>query len=260
MKTNLRKLLDAESVLTPLLLAVLLILFSQVSFLLFHVLAEFFAIVVAILTTVVAWQMYTFTRNHFLMYLGCGYFWIAALDMLHTLSYKGMSILPPATTDLATQFWVGTRYIEALLLLTAPWFLSRPLNRIMAFSAYAAIAGMLVIFIFAGIFPETFIEGQGLTAFKVNSEYVIITILAAAIIYLSGQRKLIDQRVFVLITASIVFTMIAELAFTFYVSLYGLSNLAGHIMKLFSFWLIFVAVVRTNLQEPFSAMSISWSP
>ena len=47
----------------------------------------------------------------------------------------------------------------------------------------------------------------------------------------------------------------AELAFTFYVDLYGLSNLVGHIFKLFSFWLIFMAMVKTTLKEPFLVMS-----
>lgn len=256
MLNTLRSLVDFKSLIIPVFLAILLVIASQFSFLLFHTLAEFFAIVIAILTCVVAWQMYSFTRNHFLMYLGCGYFWIAALDMMHSLSYKGMSIVP-ATEDTAIQFWIGTRYLEALLLLTAPWFLAHSLKRNTTFALFFIIASTLTILVVSGYFPTTFIEGQGLTKFKVNSEYIIITILAVAIYYLCQQIKLIDRRVFILMIASIFFTMIAEMAFTFYVDLYGLSNLVGHIFKLFSFWLIFIAVVRTTLREPFSALSKS---
>jgi len=248
-------LMDTKTLILPVFLALLLILSSQLSFLLFHTLAEFFAIVVAILTTVVAWQMYAFTRNHFLMYLGCGYFWIAALDMVHTLTYKGMSIIPVTGVDTTVQFWISARYLEAFLLLTAPWFLSRSLRREIVISLYGGIATALVILIMSGYFPVSFIEGQGLTKFKIYSEYIIIAILAGAIFYLGRQRKLIDQRVFILIIMSIAFTMMAEIAFTFFVDLYGLSNLAGHILKLFSFWLIFIAVVRTTLREPFRALS-----
>lgn len=256
MTKTLLSLVDIKTFIVPVFLAVLLVITSQFSFLLFHTLAEFFAIVIAILTTVVAWQMYSFTRNHFLMYLGCGYFWIAALDMIHSLSYKGMSIVP-ATADVPIQLWIGTRYLEALLLLTAPWFLAHSLKRNAAFALFFIISSTLTILIVSGNFPIAFIEGQGLTKFKVNSEYLIITILAVAIYYLCQQKKLIDHRVFILMIASIVLTMIAELAFTFYVDVYGLSNLVGHIFKLFSFWLIFVAVVRTTLREPFSALSKS---
>ena len=250
-----RNLLDTKTILFPVFFALILVFSSQVNFLLFHTLAEFFAIVVAILTTVVAWQMYAFTRNHFLMYLGCGYFWIAALDMIHTLAYKGMPIFPQTGSDMSIQFWIGTRYLEALLLLTSPWFLTRPLRRELMMLFYGIISTVLIILIISGNFPIAFIENQGLTTFKIYSEYIIITIILGAIYYLFQQRKLMDQRVFVLMIASMVFTMLAELAFTFYISVYGLSNLVGHIFKLFSFWLIFIAVVRTTLREPFSAMS-----
>jgi len=248
-------LINVKTLILPTALAVLLILSRQNSFILFHTLAEFFAIVVAILTTVVAWQMYSFTRNHFLMYLGCGYFWVAALDMMHALSYKGMPIFEVTGTDMATQFWIGTRYLESILLLSAPWFLTHSLRRNLVFTLFSFGAIALSLLIFSGNFPVAFIEGQGLTKFKVYSEYVIVGILVLAIVYLARQKKFIDQRVFALMIASMVFTMMAELAFTFYIDLYGLSNLAGHILKIFSFWLIFIAVVRTTLREPFSALS-----
>lgn len=255
MSHTIRSLFDAKTLLLPIFLSVLLIFASQVSFLLFHTLAEFFAIVVAILASVVAWQMYSFTRNHFLMYLGCGYFWIASLDMMHALTYKGLSILPVTGPDITVQLWVGTRYLEALLLLTAPWFLAHSLKRNFTLLLFGVISIILVTLIMSGGFPVTFIEGKGLTKFKIYSEYTIITIIALAIFYLSQQRRLTDQRIFILMIVSMVLTMMAELAFTFYVSLYGLSNLAGHTFKLFSFWFIFVAVVRTTLRDPFSAMS-----
>jgi len=248
-------LINTKTLVIPIALTVLLILSSQISFLFFHVLAESFAIFVAILAAVVVWQMYDFTRNHFLMYLGCGYFWIATLDLLHAFSYKGMSIFPLSSPDMAVQLWIGTRYMEALLLLSAPWFLSHSLRRNLVFSLFAIFAAAFILLVISGNFPTTFIEGKGLTEFKIYSEYIIICIIAAGIVYLSQQRKFMDQRVFKLMIASMALTMMAELAFTFYISLYGISNLAGHIFKLFSFWLIFVAVVRTTLREPFSALS-----
>lgn len=257
MTNEARNLLDTKTVLLALFFVLILIISSQFSFLLFHTLAEFFAIVVAILTTVVAWQMYAFTRNHFLMYLGCGYFWIAALDMVHTLTYKGMTVFPGTGSNLSIQLWIGTRYLEALLLLTSPLFLSRSLRRELIISIYGVIAVVLFTLVMSGHFPIVFIDNQGLTAFKIYSEYIIIAIISGAIFYLVKKRKLMDQRVFVLMIASMVLTMVAELAFTFYVSVYGLSNLVGHIFKLLSFWLIFIAVVRTTLREPFSALSKS---
>ncbi|MDH3326293.1 MAG: PAS domain S-box protein [Gammaproteobacteria bacterium] len=250
-----RNLINTKSLILPTFLAVVLIAASQSNFLLFHSLAEFFAIIVATLIAVVAWQMYTFTRSHFLMYLGCGYLWVAALNMLHTLTYENMSIFQVTGTNIAVQFWIATRLLEALLLLTAPWFLTRSVKPKLATAIFAGISISFTILIISGNFPTGFIEEKGLTHFKVYSEYLVIAILAGAMFYLNLQKKLIDQRVFKLIIASIALTMMAELTLTFYASVYEAPIIIGHILKFFSYWLIFIAVVRTTLHEPFSAMS-----
>ncbi len=235
--------------------AVFLIFVSFQNFLLFHVLVEFFAVFIAILLAVVVWQTYSFSRNDFLMYLGCGYTWIAALDFTHTLVYKGMSIYPVEIANPATQFWISARYFEAVLLLTAPLFLSRSLNRTVAITLFGMISVALYGFIMTGHFPEAFIEGQGLTRFKVFSEYLIITILALALVHLWRNRKIANRNVLYLMMASIYLTMCAELAFTFYVSVFGISNLIGHIFKLFSFWLIYEAIIATTLNDPVKILS-----
>ncbi len=49
--------------------------------------------------------------------------------------------------------------------------------------------------------------------------------------------------------------MAAELSFTLYIDVYSLPSFAGHIFKLVSYWLIFVAVVRTSLSEPYQILT-----
>jgi len=122
-------LLDLKLWLLPVALSVLLGFVSFRNYLLFHITAELFAVMVAILLCVVAWQTYPFSKNSFLMYLGCGYFWVAILDGVHMLVYKGMSVFPIEVANPATQLWIASRYSEALLLLTAPLFLDRAVVR-----------------------------------------------------------------------------------------------------------------------------------
>ena len=99
-----------------------------------------------------------------------------------------------------------------------------------------------------------FVEGVGLTPFKKASEYVIALILLGSLAYLSKKRDEFNRKVFYLVSASIVLTIFAELAFTFYVSVYGLSNLVGHYFKILSFYLIYLAIIDTGLKEPFSIL------
>ncbi len=245
--------------LVPIALAIFLAVLSFYNFLFFHTLAEFFAITIAILMCVIAWNMYPFTRNNYLMYLGAGYFWIGMLDLMHTLNYKGMNIFADGGANAGVQIWIGTRYLEAILLLSAPWFLRHTFNRVSGFVFFGIGAVFIILSIKVGLFPVGFIEEKGLTPFKIYSEYLIISLLVAAIYYLIKQKSLLEPNIVKVMVLSIVFTMMAELSFTFYVSIYGLSNIAGHIFKLFSFWLIFMAVIRTTLKEPFLAMSRSSS-
>ena len=157
--------------LLPIALAAFLVVMSFYNFLFFHILAEFFAITIAILMCVIAWNMYPFTRNNYLMYLGAGYFWVAILDLMHTLNYKGMGIFSDGGANTAVQIWIGTRYLEAILLLSAPWFLKNTFNRNYGFISFGIVAISIIFAVKSGLFPDSFIEGKGLTDFKIYSEY-----------------------------------------------------------------------------------------
>ncbi len=213
-----------------------------------------FAILVAVLVFVLSWQTVRFSRNNFLLFLACGYLWIGALDMVHTLVYEGMNLLPVAGANLTSQFWISTRYCEALLILCAPLFLSRPFNKWAGLLGFGVVSSILSALVFTGNFPDTFLEGSGLTTFKIYSEYLIIALLFGALFHLSSKREIIGQEVFYLLAGAIIFTMIAELAFTYYVSVYGLSNLVGHIFKLFSYWFLFIAITRISLIAPYEKL------
>lgn len=235
----------------PIVLSVFLIVVAQYNFLTFHTLAELFAIVISFIMFAFAWSTYGFSRNDFLLFLACGYFWIGSLDLLHTLVYKGLNVIVEGNGNLSVQFWIGTRYLEAVLLLAAPFAATRKQNGYLLVSVFGGVAVALTAVIFLGVFPTGFIEGYGLTDFKIYSEYVIIFILALALIALLRYGQSISTEEKTLISASIVMTMCAEIAFTYYVSVYGASNLAGHIFKIFSYWLIFRAIVLSNLKKPF---------
>ena len=236
-------------------LIILLIPVSQYSYLLFHTLVELFSVIIAACMLVVAWSAYPFARNGFLLFLGFGFFWVGALDLVHTLLYKGMQVYPVVGANPATQFWVAARYLQALLLLAAPLFLSRPVRRGWTFWSFGIAAAALYALIMGGGFPDAYIEGRGLTPFKIWSEYVIIGLLAASALHLWRRRALADSRVVALMLWSIALTMGAELAFTFYVGVYDLSNLIGHLFKLFAYWLIYLALIEFTLARPFRAMA-----
>lgn len=46
-----------------------------------------------------------FVSNYALLFLGIAYFFVGLIDLVHTLSYKGMGILPD-NSNYATQLWI----------------------------------------------------------------------------------------------------------------------------------------------------------
>jgi hypothetical protein len=227
---------------------------SKINYLLFHSLAEIFSIVVAFSLFVIAWNSRNFIKNQYLLFIGIAYLFIGFLDLLHTLSYKGMPVFPDYDFY-ANQLWIATRYMESISLLVAFFFLysqkSISLYRVLA--VFTALTALIVLSVFVWQnFPECFVEGQGLTAFKKNSEYIICTILIVNIVLLFKCRERFEPKVFGLLLWAFIFSIVAELAFTFYISNYGLSNLVGHYFKILSFLMVYFAIIKTGIDSPFS--------
>lgn len=241
----------------PVVAGIFLIAVSRYSFIAFHTLAELFTIVIAFVLFTLAWNTDQYRKNAFLIVLACGYFWIGALDLAHALMYKGMSVLGVGSGNLSSQFWIGTRYVEAGVLVFAPLAARMNINKFYTFWTFGVISAALFYTILSGLFPTTFIEGVGLTEFKVMSEYVIIAILLLSLVVMYWRRFDLGRSEADLIAVGIVLTILAEIMFTLYVDAYGALNFAGHLFKIASFWMIFQAVVVTSLASPFEALANS---
>jgi signal transduction histidine kinase/CheY-like chemotaxis protein len=230
-----------------------LYLTSLYSYLLFHVIAEFFSIIVACGIFIIAWNSRRYIKNDYLIFIAIAYLFVAGIDLLHTLGYTGMQIFKDYDFY-GNQLWIAGRYMESLTLLAAFIFIKKEniLNPYVVFFIYTVISALVILTVFTWkIFPVCFIQGIGLTPFKKNSEYIICGILVVDMILLYRYRDKFDESIFNLLTASIIFTIIAELAFTFYISNYGFSNLVGHYFKIFSFYAIYKAIIETGLVRPY---------
>lgn len=200
-----------------------------------------------------AWNSDKYMENKYLLLLGIAYLFIGFLDLLHTLSYKGMGIFVDYDYY-ANQLWIATRYMESLSLLVAFFLLSHQtvVRKVPVFIGYFAVTAIIVTSVFYWkCFPICFVEGAGLTPFKIYSEYIICTILLVTLFVAIRERKKVTPQIFIYFVLSICATIISELAFTFYVSNYGISNMVGHYFKIFSFYFIYRSVVVTCITEPY---------
>jgi PAS domain S-box-containing protein len=225
------------------------------NFLLFHGLAEIFSIVVAWSIFAIAWNGRQLIDSPYLLFLGIVYLFVGAIDLVHTLAYDGMGVFPWAGPNLPTQLWVAARYLQGVSLVIAPLIGQRKFNPLPVFWGYAAITALLFLSIFTwGIFPDCYLEGIGLTPFKIASEYAICLMLVGAIALTWRKRRLFDPQILWLILASIGITIASELSFTLYQDVYGLSNFIGHLLKIFAFYLLYRAIIERGLKQPHSLL------
>jgi len=232
-----------------------LYLMSQYSYLLFHSVAEIFSILVAFSIFIITWNSRRFLDTGYFRLIGVAYLFIGAVDLLHTLSFDGMGVFPITGSNQAVQLWVTARYVESLSLLAAPLVMHRTLRMRLVLPGYTLVVGLLLAVIFyGGIFPDSYVEGVGLTWFKVASEYIIIAILLASLGLLLMRREEFDRDVLLLLAASIIITALSEATFTLYVGVTGTFNLLGHFLKIVSFFLIYKAIVETGITRPFDIL------
>ena len=226
-----------------------------------HTAAETFSIVVAMLISGVAWNGYGSDRPGNIMIMGCAFFAVGLIDFAHMLSFEGMpEFVTPASPEKAINFWLAARLLSAATLLVValrPW---RPLAKMNTrFFLLLGSMGITVLVYWSGLFhadawPRTFIEGEGLTRFKVITEYVITAILVIPTIrfYHMARLRQFDGATW-LLSASVL-TMLSELSFTLYANVTDLFNLLGHVYKIVAYYCIYRAVFVATVREPFQRL------
>ncbi len=229
-----------------------LFLLNSYSFLLAHGFAELFTVSVAMVIFFIAWNAREYYENSYFVFIGVAYLYVGIIDLLHTLAYKGMGVFPEYGPDLATQLWIVGRGMESAALFLALFFLRYKISAWRTLLFWGVAAAAATVSVFAGIFPVCYIDGLGLTPFKKICELVIVAVLAAALIILIRRRSYFSPKVLRYLSASLILTMCAELAFIMYVGVYDLSNLMGHYFKIVSFYLIYRGVIVTGFKDPFS--------
>jgi serine phosphatase RsbU (regulator of sigma subunit) len=121
-------------------------------------------------------------------------------------------------------------------------------------AVYSMITATVVAAAFGGVFPAAFIEGQGLTPFKVTTEYAVIGMTILGAIGLYHRRDKIAADVVPPLLVSMACTVVAELAFTLYGNPFGAANRIGHAAHFAAFALIYSALVQTSLERPFETL------
>lgn len=232
------------------LLTALLAVLWAANFLLFHTLAELFSIVVGFAAVVVAWYSRDWVGRNYLLLLGLGQFFVGGIDILHTLSYKGVGVIDARDGNLPVQFWLAGRVFEASCFLVAVWAPQRRYGERWLVGVLSVLAAALVAAIFADLLPAAFIPGSGVTPFKTGIEFAVVGVYGAVLTLLRRRSGDYDPSIYALLCLSVTAKLATELCFAWYIDMFGLTHLIGHLAKIVGAWAFLKAVVDSGVRRP----------
>ena len=225
---------------------------SLENYLVYHSLAEVFSIVIGGAVFLVMWHARDRIDDNFQLLVGIGIVFVIIMDLIHTLAYKGLNVFDDTSANLPTQLWIAARYLQSLLFLTALVLINIRFNLGLVILFFCILSLVIYGSIFAwDVFPVCYIEGQGLTGFKIISEYIIIGIILISMGVLYKRRAQFDKKFYGMLQASFVFSILSELSFTQYISVFGFMNFAGHIFKIYAFYHLYSAFVSQLYIQPY---------
>ena len=230
-----------------------------------HTLLEILAVSAAFLVFAVGWLSYQRRAPLPILVIAAGFLAVGLLDMAHLLSYPGMpDWVTPADPEKAINFWLAARFVAALVLLYAamgPWKpepYSRPVRQALVAAALLIVLLFTLLFLQApGWLPATFDPDNGLTTFKVLSEFLVIVIHLVTATLLWRRRHEIDAiDVLALITAVLLIAL-SEVYFTLYARPDDLFTLMGHVYKIIAYYYLYRAVVLSGIAAPYRSLAHS---
>lgn len=234
------------------------------SYLGLHTAIELFSIVISIMIFLFRWNLRGQNQSRHFAILGTSFLLIGFFDFFHTLSYAGMpDLITPSGVEKAIYFWLAARFTQALAAVAIVSIYDK--NDVTKTQCQWATASLSIfalgvsytLIFYADYLPRVFIQGEGLTSFKIYSEYFIFFSLAFASVLLLKKMSIKNfqedkQKIFIL--KAFLFMILSEFCFTRYLTHDDLTNLLGHIFKLVSFNYLYRGILKQEFLLPYDQL------
>lgn len=233
------------------------------SFLSMHIILELFSLVISLSIALQSWHLSLYNPSRKNLSIGALFLGVGIIDLMHTLTYKGMPFFTFTTTGAhATWFWVTARFSEALLLLliigkteNKSAYISKTVLFLTSFLS-TLLVSYLILFKIDYLPPLLDSRGM-LTPLKISLEYGIALLHLLTIFLILGRGQTQDYKspntasVALYTLIALIFLFLGELLFTLYHSVYDLENLFGHIYKCLGYFFIYKGILVESIREPF---------
>lgn len=231
-----------------------------------HTIFEMIAIIVSLMVFAIGWGIPAENRCRNCMLLAVVFLGVGFLDLIHTLSFPGMpAFITSNTHEKTIIFWLMARLLSAFGLLFIAWL---PWHVVISNKGrWEMLIGMLfflgflsvVGFKYPYLIPSTFVVGEGMSDFKRNVEFFVITLHVIAAIKFFTLMK--TNHVFDMAGLFFAVTVIvlSEIYFTQYTQFNDVFNLLGHVYKVIAYISIYQSILIVTIKNPYEQLRASQS-
>lgn len=211
---------------------------------------EIISIVIMVLIFVIILNARNYLHNNnYLLFVGISIVFVAGIDLLHLLSLGVIGVLPSTIETNATmQVWIAARYLQAISLLIAPFFIERKLRTDLLLIVYVAITSFVLFFIF-------YWHPFSLSSLnETTNEFVIFALLLLSLASLIRKRATFERTIFYLLCSFIVFGIVSEMFFLLQTNEKNFLDLIGYLLKIISLYFLYQAVMTTIFKDPYKLL------
>jgi len=230
-----------------------------------HMALETIAIIIAMLIFAVGWTAKDRHLPGNILLLASVFLGVSLLDFSHILSFEGMpDYVTPSSINKSIDFWLAARILSSVGIFIFVILSIRPLTfnlpRYLILGLVLIVTGFVhwLVLINYDLLPHIFfIEGEGLTAVKINTEYAIIGLnLITALLLLHSMRRPQPYHASALLAALCIMAM-SEFFFTLYTSVTDIYNILGHVYKVIAYLFIYRAIFVTVIEKPYHNLALA---
>ncbi len=232
-------------------------IFNVSNFLTWHTILEFFSVIFAYIIFNNSYHSYKHQKRLRLLVLAITFFIVGCLDFFHALSFDGMpNTFSPSSRKMAVTYWIIARLVMAVGIFTAsiiPKMKKVRLNEkcILLSSAFLTFILFYIVTCKTEAIPALFIDGIGLTALKINLEYIVMALQIVAISYFMKEYRETSNKYLMILCSGLIFMTFSEALFTLYRNTFDTFNLLGHIYKTVGFYLTYYSIFKYNIDLPY---------
>ncbi len=204
---------------------------------------------------VLAWTIFIFTlnsrgylKNRFLFYLGMGYFFSGMLHLVHLFSISSPTLFPYLSQNWNLLFSISARVMENSAFLLAIFFVEKKIRSHRVALLYGIMALSAGLVVYSGFFPPMGVSD--LLVF-LPLQIVLSFVLIASFIVVLRHKDLFNPVVHEFFLRAIVLYSLSEFL---YISQHQSISLAGDLLRIWAWYLVYRAVVQTGFSDPYSML------